>query len=186
MAENDQVPCRPPPMRASNRAALSVALCALHLGEDLTDEVLIPAERAGIEARRRSLARDMRWGTRAEIADVLKTIKLTMGGTERLTPEHAARKLDQEIHDLSDVPFWALLESAKAFRRGDVGDGKWRPRSGQLRKLAMQLAGPFIEEMAQMERVLAAPIVETRTPADRKVMLGKLRAVVSEFTKKSA
>ncbi len=173
-------------MRASSRTALNFALRALHLGEDLTDEVLIPAERSSIEARRRSLATDMRWGTRAEIADGLKTVKLVMGGTERLTPEHAAKKLDLEILDLADVPLWAFLEAVKAFRRGDVGDGKWRPRSGQLRKLAMQLAQPFIDEMAQIDRVLSAPIAEARRPVERKAMLNKLSVLIADITTKTA
>jgi hypothetical protein len=88
---------------------------------------------------------------------------------------------------LSDVPLWALLESTKAFRRGDVGDGKWRPRSGQVRKLAMQLARPFIDEMAEIDRVLAAPIVKVRPPIERKAILDQLSALVSDLaTKKSA
>lgn len=186
MAENDQLPKRPRSMGANAHAALDAAISVLHLGEDLTDELLTPTARSDLEARRQSLAMDNRWGTRGEIAQELMAIRLVMGASDRLTAEQAARKLEQQIFDLSDVPIWALAETARAYRRGDIGDGKWGPRSGQLRKEAMKLAAPFLEEAAKINRVLLAPVVEARSPAERKVTLQKLRALIADVTTKSA
>jgi hypothetical protein len=185
--ENDQMPRCPGPAEATTQAALDAALRALHLGEDLTDEIIGPAQRSRLESRKRSLEADLRCATRKEIGDALMSIRLVMGAAaDRLAPEQAARKLDIESLDLADVPLWALLESVKAYRRGETGDGKWRPKSGQLRKYAMQLARPFIEEAAKIDRVLSAPVAEVRPRAERKAMLDKLNALVGEVTKKSA
>jgi hypothetical protein len=173
-------------MRTADLVVLDVAIRTLHLGEDLTDELLSPAQRSALEARRRSLAVANRCGTRAELAGELMDIRLVMGSSERLTPEQSKRKFDLEILDLSDVPFWAVVEAAAAYRRGDINDGKYRPRTGQLRKEAMRLARPFIEEAARIERVLLAPVAPVRPPAERKANLQKLSALLAELTVKSA
>lgn len=60
--------------------------------------------------------------------------------------------------DLADVPGFALTKACANFRRGDVGDGKFVPKPGEIRKEAMRIAKPFLEEQARVRAVMSAEI----------------------------
>ena len=86
--------------------------------------------------------------------------------------------------DVADMPAWAIEESCTAFRRGDVGDGKWLPTPGELRKdCRMRLSG-VRGEIERIRRILTATI-EDDTPPDPE-RRAKLVALLSKtFNPKS-
>jgi hypothetical protein len=89
----------------------------------------------------------------------------------------------QAASDLRDVPLWALWESADDFRRGKIGDGKMRPKTGQLRKDAKKRAESFDNEGALIDKVLSAPIAEKVPPmelAKRKEIAVRLRTLIAD------
>ncbi len=72
----------------------------------------------------------------------------------------------QEISDMAEVPAFALADAAAAYRKGDIGDGKWRPTSGELVVEARRLAGTYYAELGKLSRVLGAPLLESQ-PGER-------------------
>jgi hypothetical protein len=60
--------------------------------------------------------------------------------------------------DLAELPGFALVKACANFRRGDVGDGKFVPKPGEIRKEAMRIAKPFLEERARVQAVMSAEV----------------------------
>ena len=67
----------------------------------------------------------------------------------------------QEVDDLALLPAFALSAAAASYRRGDVGDGKWRPTAGELAVEARKRASPLHAELGKLSKVLNAPTVVT-------------------------
>lgn len=61
--------------------------------------------------------------------------------------------------DLADLPRFALSSACRDFRLGIVGEGKWVPTQGEIRRRAMHYADASIGERARIRRVLDAQVV---------------------------
>lgn len=67
-------------------------------------------------------------------------------------------KLKIYVADLADLPRFALSAACRDFRVGIIGDGKWVPTQGEIRRRAMFHADPSIAERGRIRRVLDAQI----------------------------
>lgn len=76
----------------------------------------------------------------------------------------AQAKLD--LRDLSGLPEFALRGAIEAFRRGAVGDGKFRPRAGEIRLEALTRAQPFARERWRLEALKLEALPEPGKPID--------------------
>lgn len=92
----------------------------------------------------------------------------------------------QEVEDLSDISAWALDQAVVAYRRGDVGDGKWRPTAGQIRQEARRREQPVRAELYQLQRLLdhrdlEKPKPEPLSPERREELIRLLRETAASF-----
>lgn len=83
--------------------------------------------------------------------------------------------------DLADVPAFALSEACEAFRRGDIGDGKWVPKGGEIRVQAMKRVYPLSRERREIDAVLTATVVAPINRARREALITKANDLVSEM-----
>jgi hypothetical protein len=98
---------------------------------------------------------------RREVAFVLDFMAARQGDeTDRRA------KLEVYASDLAGVPSAALSQACRDYRTGVVGDGKWAPTSGELRKRAMALADAFYAERGKIQQVLSAKVVDA-APVDQ-------------------
>jgi hypothetical protein len=90
--------------------------------------------------------------------------------------------VERDIVDLRGLPEWALVGAARAYRRGEISDGRWRPTAGQLAKLARERCTAALRERQQIQRVLSAPIErEPRlSPEQRRAFADKMRSLVAQ------
>lgn len=96
--------------------------------------------------------------TLAEVTRLLRMMAMQGGSEAELTTVIASY-----IDDLGNVPAAMLREACGRFRRGEVGDGRFAPKAGELRREAMRLAEHWIAERARIERVLAARVLPPPT-----------------------
>jgi len=87
---------------------------------------------------------------------------MSVRGGEEL--DHRAR-LEIYTSDLAGVPSAALSQACRDYRSGAVGDGKWMPTPGEIRKRAMWLADAAFIERGRIQQVLDARI-DNRMPVD--------------------
>lgn len=80
------------------------------------------------------------------------------------TPEEASAFVKQDIEDLADISAWALEAAARAFRRGEIGEGKWRPTAGELRKEARRRETYCRAELLKLRKLLDAPALNDPRP----------------------
>lgn len=143
--------------------------------------MLNSSTRSGLARRRDDLREHARRGRPDEIIEALQSL-WEMGGRKAPSREVGEKTAVQKVIDLADVQVWALWEATDRFRRGDVGEGALKPKTGQLRREALRLAKPFEDEARMIDKVLAAPIVEEETSADRarrKAMAERVRAEIN-------
>lgn len=97
---------------------------------------------------------------RVEIAAMLEVMGVKGG-------EEVDRRARLEIYasDLAGVPQAALSAACRDYRAGVVGDGKWMPTPGEIRKRAMWLADSAYTERGKINSVLEAKI-DNRRPVD--------------------
>ena len=74
-------------------------------------------------------------------------------------------RLEIYASDLAGAPSAPLAMACRDYRTGVVGDGKWMPAPGEIRKRAMMLADSAYSERGRIQQVLAAKVVEAK-PAD--------------------
>ena len=98
-----------------------------------------------------------------------------MAGPTEQDPAKARFALERDISDLSSLPEWALALAARAYRRGEVGEGRWRPTAGELARLARQKCDWARAEKARIDKVLAAKVdSEPRVSPEKRAELAKL------------
>jgi hypothetical protein len=96
-------------------------------------------------------------------------------------PETRRAIAAQEISDMAALPAFALADAAAAYRRGAIGDGKWRPTSGELIVEARRRANYFHVELEKLSRVLNAPVIAQATEyvlPERWAELSRMLAIV--------
>jgi hypothetical protein len=121
---------------------------------------LIPAPfAAALDRRRRGLQPALRPAARPELGAIIASLEGMVARSE--TGTEALFAVERDLADLAGPPLWALEQAAQEFRRGVIGDGRFRPTIGQVRRRAVELAAPFAAELWAIDRVLAA---EARAP----------------------
>jgi ABC-type transporter Mla subunit MlaD len=160
--------------------ALYSAACDASSGA-IREEKLPAPLRAVLERRRDDLILALRPASRDRIAAALATLD---GMVARAVNDFAEDRysVQVDIADLADVAEWALEAAAADFRRAKVGEGRFRPTAGELRREAMRHAQPFAEELGRIERVLRAPVEPAAKPIDpdrRRALAAEMRAAVA-------
>jgi hypothetical protein len=157
--------------------SLSRAVSALDEGS-LTADALPSGPRAGLASRRQQLREALApCGPQRAAANLATLANMSFRGEPSQAMLTAIGK--QDVADLADLPEWALAAACKAYRLAEIGDGHWRPKAGELRTEALRRAETHMRELAQIERVLAAPLALGRrppaTPEQRAEMSRRLR-----------
>lgn len=165
----------PPPLTASGRRALDALHAQATFGE-VAGDLMNPESRTALILRRDLLAGAMRPASVGEIVAVMASLDgmIARGEGER----EAAASARRDLEDLDGLPAWALEQAAIAFRRGDVGEGRFRPTAGELRREAMRRVGHMAEERGRIEKVLAARVIPERKPENaerRRELADRLR-----------
>ncbi len=75
------------------------------------------------------------------------------------------------VSDLSELPYFALSEACKAFRRGRLGDGKWAPTPGEIYQAAQRFMDEPLAEKSDLQAILAAEVQAPQVSPDRKAQL---------------
>lgn len=149
-------------MHPAVEAALSAGLVALDSGL-LCRETVPSGALISLNLRRCDLEAALAPAPRKAIVTVLASL----GGMPSQSigdPDEAKALLRQDVEDLSDLTTWSLEAAARAFRRGEIGEGKWRPTAGQLRKEARRRENEARAELYHLRRLLDAPAIEAPRP----------------------
>lgn len=135
--------------------ALDKALAALD-DRSLSSATLASGQIVGLRSRMNSLTAAMAPCTRPRIAAILASLD-GMAARTAGDADMAKALMLQDVEDLDGVSEWALVASARAFRRGDIGSAHWRPTAGELRVDALRRETSYRREMHRLSRVLDAP-----------------------------
>ena len=149
-------------MTAEVEAALSFGLSALESGY-LNRETIPRNLVETLRDRKADIAAALRPATRGAIAKVLASLN-GMPSQSVVNTQEMAAMLRQDVDDLEGLSEWALDAAARAFRRGEVGDGKWRPTTGQLRKEARARETQPRGEAYKIGKLLDAPAMHAPRP----------------------
>ena len=175
----------PAPRRAPDRigTALARSLAALFAETSfgqIAQANLPPEQREMLVARRSELAQSLRPASTERILAILATLGRMIARSET-SPEETEFAMRCDVEDLRGVPEWALDEAAAAFRQGRIGDGRFRPTTGELRAEANRRVTPFATEAARIERVLnAAPAPDPIASGERE----RVKAGLADASKK--
>ena len=134
-----------------SRAAMAID------AEYLRPEDLPESDRQQLVTRKQELAFALVPAEQDRIRLILATLADMPTAAEQ-DPVKARFALERDVADLSSLPEWALAAAARAYRRGEVGDGKWRPTAGELARLARSKCEAARAEAYKVAKVLAAEI----------------------------
>lgn len=163
------LPSLPGPMLQAVAEGLSAGLAALD--NDMLHRETVPvAVVHSLRLRRQELMAALAPAPRPFILKVLASLN-GMAARGVASEAESLAMARQDAEDLSDVAPWALEAAARAFRRGEIGDGKWRPTAGELRKEARRREDEPRAELFRIGRLLDAPTLERPKP----VMIDKAR-----------
>lgn len=117
----------------------------------------------------------------AEVLRLLRAMVPRSGDADEVT-----QVVVSYIADLGDVPASMLREACARFRRGTIGDGRFAPKAGELRREALRLAEPWIAERARIERVLAARVLPPPTESRKADVLAHVRETARQLNAAAA
>lgn len=178
-----RVPGPPAPAHYALSGWLSHGITAADNGK-LSALTIPSGPRFGLESRRDALRACLSPCPKARIAGLLASLG-GMASRAQADPDTAKALAIQSLDDLSDISEWALGEAVKAFRLGQVGDGRWRPTVGELRIEARKREAPHREELWKLGRVLDNPAIdEPPIKPISKDRFAELQALVSGVTPK--
>jgi hypothetical protein len=164
----------PSPISRDLGFALRRALMTIESGGALTSDDLPSGTRRDLVARRQELADCLMPAAPDRIRQILATLA-DMPAQAETDPTKARFALERDVADLVLIPEWALTAAARAYRRGEIADGKWRPTAGELAKLARFKCEAALIQAAQIDRVLAAKSdAAPKVSADRRKELGAM------------
>ena len=174
-------PRAPEPLNQALDCSLAKALSALDDGS-LSVDTLPSGPRVALRSRREQL----RAALAPAGADLTAKILATLAGMPMRTEasRDAARALAlQDVHDLSDLPWFALDGAARAYRLKERGEG-WHPTAGDLRQEAIRRVEPHARELAKIGRVLDSPLLDK--PAPRRASAEQREEIKARFAELSA
>ena len=145
------------PMSRPLGDALIRAYSELRFGE-LTTAHLPSGARLGLKSRRHELETALTPAEPDRIRIILATLA-DMPAQVETDPAKIRFAMERNLADLAEFPEWAIAAAARSYRKGEVGDGKWRPTAGELAKFARARVRAWREELAKIEAVLSAPAI---------------------------
>lgn len=168
----------PAPINYALEGWLTAANSAVETGE-LNALTLPSGPRSGLTSRRDALRDCLTPPPKARIASLLASLN-GMAVRAQTDPGAATALAIQALEDLSDVSEWALAEAVKAFRTGELGDGRWRPTTGELRIAARKREAKHREELWKLNRILDNPAIDAQ-PVKRidKGQFSRLQALMA-------
>ncbi len=92
-------------------------------------------------------------------------------GAAALDDDTARREMMGFVEATHRLPAFALKGACGAFRRGEVGDGQWMPKAGQVCIEAQKRIGALAKERRELHSVLTAKIGHDGANAERKKRL---------------
>lgn len=116
-------------------------------------------------------------------AERIRMVLATISDMPSRTEEDRAKirfAIERDVADLSEFPEWALAAAARAYRKASVGDGVFRPTTGQLAAYCRQKVAGAIAERARINAVLTAKVEPPCKPIDaerRSELAASLRAL---------
>lgn len=117
-------------------------------------------------------------GIRIEVAKLYTVLAARTGGEDDIRGVQAIF-----CEDLGDLPLFAIAAAAQAFRRGDVGDGKWAPTPAELRRVAVARIKPLSQQVSDIREILdAKPMLPAERPQnseDRAAAAARVRATLN-------
>jgi hypothetical protein len=145
---------------------------------DMPDDV-----RQALATRHALLAEALAPADKNQIRAVLATLA-DMPATSESDPWKARFALERDILDLRGLPEQALASAARAYRRGEVGDGRWRPTAGQLARLAREKCATATRELQRISRVLNAPVQAEAlaAPERRRAVLAMMHSLAVQLS----
>ena len=149
-------------MHPAVEVALSAGLVALD-SRLLCRETVPNGALVSLKNRRRDIDDCLTPAPQKTIAKVLTSLG-GMPAQSVANSDEAAALARQDVEDLADVSAWALESAARAYRRGEIEDGKWRPTAGQLRKEARRRENDVRAELYRINRLLNAPALLAPRP----------------------
>jgi hypothetical protein len=90
---------------------------------------------------------------------------------------------------MADLPIFAISGACAAALRGHVGNakGEFAPKSGELHLAAEKIVAGLLKEKAEIDRILAAQIVERRLSEQEKAeQCARLKTVLADTLKSLA
>jgi hypothetical protein len=164
----------PSPISPDLDFALRRALMTIESGGALTSNDVPSDTCRDLVTRRQELADCLMPAAPDRIRQILATLA-DMPAQAETDPTKARFALERDVADLNLIPEWALIAAARAYRRGEIADGKWRPTAGQIAKLARFKCEPAHIQAAQIDRVLAAKSdAAPKVSADRRKELSAM------------
>lgn len=172
----------PAPLPAKAQTAVSGFLSALEprgLGFEIRAAAApSPDQRAWLVTRCAALRASLAPISTAELASELAALFASLGHRNASEGE-AGAILRLYASDLADLPAAALRLACADFRQGRAGDGNWAPTQAQLRSRANVRAAGIREELAQLERILNAHVIDVREDsAARERVMAHVRETV--------
>lgn len=170
----------PAPIHYALEGWLAAANSAVETG-DLNSLTLPSGPRSGLMSRRDALRDCLTPCSRARAGALLASL-IGMAARAQSEPGAANALAIQALDDLSDVSEWALSDAVRAFRVGELGDGRWRPTTGELRIAARKREAKHREELWKLNRLLDHPAIDA--PPVKRVspdQFAKLKAMAGSF-----
>lgn len=168
---------KPNPMHGALEASLAMALATIDDGSGDVN-TLASGPRVALERRRRELGLALAPCGRKATAWLLMTLD-GMAYRKEADSATTAVLVKQEIEDLQGLPEWALATAARSYRLGELGEGHWRPTSGELAKEAGRLVGPFHVELRRIGRLLDSP--QLSAPARVRISAARWNALKAQI-----
>lgn len=162
--------------------ALSAAANALEGGR-LPTGALADGARLALSTRAKTLAEALA----PTPVERVKMLLLTIEDMPSRTEEDRAKlkfAVERDASDLSEFPEWAIVAACRAARKGDVGDGVWRPTTGELVKFCRAKLAALRSERAKIAAVLAAKVDPPREidAERRREMADRVRKLAAQMT----
>jgi hypothetical protein len=139
-------------LRSATRA-LKAAIARNDPRYPVTEDALANADETELFAVRRSELKRCLEPASTLLAEPILGLLTAMPSQSGAGLDQAMR-LGTFIEDLADMPFFAVEQACRDFRRGVVGDKHWAPTAAELRERAEYHARAYRVELAEIDEIL--------------------------------
>lgn len=165
--------------------AVSLAMNAIERGAE--GEVLAPDRypdgeiREIMQRRRADLNEYLQPATEQQVVAEILMLFRALAPLER--DDDPKLSLRSYVSDLAGVSIAGLRIACDGYRQGRLGDGKWRPRVGEIRRAAFNAVVAESVERVRLARILIARRAMVQTPEERAASVARVRAAAADFTR---